>query len=146
MNLVEVPSFEANSQFNQTWWTKPSSAKTGAQYELVDSGQPVARVEANDGALEYPELWGLARDDRYLEIKFIEVANNHLGLGHGRAILSLLSQRYPGRRLAAAASEGAEGFYGHLGWTRHEHVEEEFDDDGEPFGHYHPLYVAPLWW
>lgn len=72
-----------------------------------------------------------------LEIQLIEVRGDLRCKGIGRKIVGALASKYPDRRLVAF-SEGADGFWASLDWSRHLHR-----TDREPNPRYRPLYVQP---
>ncbi|QOC89675.1 N-acetyltransferase [Micromonospora craniellae] len=129
---------EAGLGFNNLWWygspVYPHSKSVFLR--VVENNNEVARVHLDneveiDHYADVPPLGATA-----LEIQFIEVHDDHRGCGIGRAVIGLLHNRYPDRRLVAF-SEGADGFWSSLGWRRHLHA------DPEEASFFRPLFIQP---
>lgn len=129
---------EAGLGFNNQWWYNgpvyPHSKSVFLR--VLENNNEVARVHLDnevgiDHYANVPPLGATA-----LEIQFIEVHNHHRGRGIGHAVVDLLHNRYPGRRLVAF-SEGADGFWSSLGWRRHLHA------DPEEVRFSRPLFIQP---
>lgn len=129
---------EAGRGFNDRWWCNdpvyPGSKSIFLRF--LENENEVARVEL-DNEVEinhYADVPPFGATG--LEIQFIEVHGDHRGLGIGHAVIDLLHNRYPDRRLVAF-SEGADGFWSSLGWRRHLHA------DPEEAPYYRPLFIQP---
>ncbi|WP_327039998.1 hypothetical protein OG400_18830 [Micromonospora ureilytica] len=129
---------EAGLGFNSQWWYRspvyPHSKSVFLR--VLENNNEVARVHLDnevgiDHYAEVPPLGATA-----LEIQFIEVHDDHRGRGIGHAVIDLLHNRYPDRRLVAF-SEGADGFWSSLGWRRHLHA------DPEEASYFRPLFIQP---
>ncbi|MFY1659424.1 GNAT family N-acetyltransferase [Micromonospora sp. WMMD1274] len=130
---------EAGLGFNNQWWydgpVYPHSKSIFLR--VLENNNEVARVHLDNevGTIDHyadvPPLGATA-----LEIQFIEVHDDHRGRGIGHAVIDLLHNRYPDRRLVAF-SEGADGFWSSLGWRRHLHA----DPEEAPFRR--PLFIQP---
>lgn len=70
----------------------------------------------------------------YAVIHFFEVSEDHRLKGYGTEAVQLIADRYADTPLVAF-SEGADHFWGSLGWARYEH-------ETEP-EHSRPMYMGP---
>lgn len=129
---------EAGLGFNHLWWhNRPVYPSSNSLFlRVLQNNCEVARVHLKNGFtidhyVDVPPLGAAA-----LEIQFIEVHTDHRGCGLGRAVIRLLRNRYPERRLVAL-SGNADGFWSSLGWRRHLHP------DPEDAPRYPPLFIQP---
>lgn len=129
---------EAGRGFTHGWWygrpVYPNSSRRFLHAYL--DGDEVARVELDervsiDHYADVPDIEAMA-----LEIQFIEVHAEHRLAGIGHAVVELLANQNPDRRLVAF-SDGADGFWASLGWRRHLHA------DPDEARYYRPLFIAP---
>jgi hypothetical protein len=129
---------EAGLGFNNQWWYRRLVYRHSKSIFLrvLENNDEVARVHLDnevgiDHYADVPPLGATA-----LEIQFIEVHNNPRGRGIGHAVIELLHNRYPDRRLVAF-SEGADGFWSSLGWRRHLHA------NPKEASYFRPLFIQP---
>jgi GNAT superfamily N-acetyltransferase len=129
---------EAGRGFNHQWWySHPVYPDSRSIFlRVLENDTEVARVHLADEVdishyADVPPLGATA-----LKIHLIEVHDDHRGRGIGRAVIDLLHNRYPDRRLVAF-SEGADGFWSSLGWRRHLHA------DPEEALNFQPLFIQP---
>lgn len=134
----EWQPYAEDSNFTRHWWHRLWDL--GDRYSLwsaSQSGVEVARVEL-DQEVSYnhydrvPDL-----GPGVLEIDFFEVSATMRARGIGRAVLHLITERFPDKRLVAF-SEEADGFWSSLGWKRYDHP--------RGFPAYRPFFVAPERW
>ncbi|GAA1765299.1 hypothetical protein [Luedemannella helvata] len=129
---------EAGLGFTHQWWYNNPihPGFRGVFLRVLENDIEVARVELDnevriDHYADVPSLGATA-----LEIQFIEVHSDHRRRGIGHAVIDLLRNRYPGRRLVAF-SEGVDGFWSSLGWRRHLHA------NPEDAPYFRPLFIQP---
>jgi GNAT superfamily N-acetyltransferase len=129
---------EAGLGFNDRWWYNdpvyPGSKDVFLRF--LEHNTEVARVQLGneveiDHYADVPSLGPAA-----LAIHLIEVHDDHRCRGIGHAVIDLLQNRYPDRRLVAF-SEGADGFWSSLGWRRYLHA------DPEMAPRCRPLFIQP---
>lgn len=102
---------EAGIGFDDRWWySRPVHPDESQSIFLrfLENDDEVARVELDeevsiDHYADVPSLGATA-----LEIQLIEVHSAHRGRGIGRAVIALLHERYPDRRLVAFSEEADE--------------------------------------
>lgn len=129
---------EAGLGFTRQWWygnpVYPGSQSTFLR--VMHKDMEVARVHLDD-EVDFGHYAGVPRlGAAALDIQFIEVRDAHRLRGIGRTAIQLLQSRYPDRRLVAF-SEGADGFWSSLGWSRHVHADPDWAQ------HYRPLFIQP---
>lgn len=128
--------FPTHDGFTSDWWS--GFAFDGSTYlRVLMDNEEVARIHLDDEMEVDDYLDVPVSSSPFLEIQFIEVHADHRRRGVATAAVTLLNEHFPGRPLAAF-SEGADDFWTSLGWTRHQHR----DDDGVAPPH-RPLYVQP---
>ncbi len=129
---------EAGNGFNLDWWHNgpvyPDARSTFLR--IVDEVTEVCRVHLSHSAsidhyADVPVFGATC-----LEIAFIEVRAGLRRRGIGGAVIELLAERYSDRRMVAF-SEGADGFWAGLGWSRHLPA----DPEDVPF--FRPLFIQP---
>lgn len=137
IHLEVVGGFQEHDGFTQQWWDHHSRyfLDNRVFLEAIHDGGVVARVELDQKVDPGHYVGAPPLGDYLLEIQFIEVHAAHRLRGLGTAVVEALARDYPSRRLVAF-SEGADGFWASLGWTRHLHR-----SDREPSPRYRPLYV-----
>lgn len=117
---------EAGLGFTQDWWANspvyPDS--TSRFLRAFENASEVARIELDDEVhidhyTDVPDLRGTA-----LEIQLIEVHSEHRLRGIGSSLVRIIQGLFPARRLVAF-SEGADGFWSSLRWSRHLHADPE---------------------
>lgn len=129
---------EAGLGFTDTWWYRgPVYLYSKSTFlRAVENNNEVARVHLDDEVeidhyAGVPHLGGTA-----LQIQFIEVHADHRLRGIGHAVIDLLHESHPDRRLVAY-SEGADGFWSSLGWSQHLYA------DPEMASRCQPLFIQP---
>ena len=102
------------------------------------SGEHVGRVRLDwDFPIDvYPSAQA-AHIRPVLEIQYLEVHKALRCAGAGTKLIERMQVAFPDRQLMAL-SEGADGFWASLAWSRHRHEEDDGSTD-----HYQPLYLAP---
>lgn len=132
---------DAHGGFEPRWWGGPIWNVPERTLFLVlrtTSGEEVARARLDwDFPIDvYPSARALhARP--VLEIQYLEVHSAFRRAGVGRNLIERTQAAFPDSQLMAL-SEGADGFWASLGWSRHRHEEDDGSTD-----HYQPLYLAP---
>lgn len=131
---------EAGDGFNLDWWHNgpvyPDSESSFLR--IVDGATEVCRVRLGHSVSidHYANVPVLGTTG--LEVGLIEVRAGLRCRGIGGAVVDLLAGRYPDRRMAAF-SEGADGFWAGLGWSRH------LPSEPEDIPFYRPLFIQPGW-
>lgn len=134
-------ALDAHGGFEPRWWGGPIWNVPERTLFLVlrtTSGEEVARARLDwDFPIDvYPSARALhARP--VLEIQYLEVHSAFRCAGVGRNLIERTQAAFPDSQLMAL-SEGADGFWASLGWSRHRHEEDDGSTD-----HYQPLYLAP---
>ncbi|SHG13316.1 hypothetical protein SAMN05443575_1462 [Jatrophihabitans endophyticus] len=127
--------FAPNDEFNGDWWDSPPYLFDDPHFVRADGdGVEVARIELDHDFRGSKHVGAPDLGDAALEIQFMEVAKSYRRKGIGAAVIAILAEQYPDRRLLAL-SEEADGFWASLGWDR-------FDFSDGPH-HYRPLFIQP---
>lgn len=116
--------FPESAEFDDRWWTglarRPERCRW---YSGLNRGAEVARAQIDLSSSISEAFRGVVSPKAgFVEIVFLEVAGRGRGAGFGRALVGELVDLYPDRSFAAF-SEGADRFWGSLGWVRYEHEE-----------------------
>lgn len=127
--------FSASDDFTDGWWDDTIYGFEPCQhfYSFYYSQHEVARVEVEIQDVLSEEYEPPEHPAPYAVIHFFEVSEDHRRKGYGTEAVQLITDRYEAMPLVAF-SEGADDFWGSLGWARHQHkVEPE---------HSRPMYVS----
>lgn len=130
-----MPQFDPGVAYeNGHWWDEVRYLEDDPWFvQVLENGVEVARVElVEDGGVNTTYVGVPVIGDERLMIQLIEVAAAARGRKIGKQVVRGLEERHPDRRLFAY-SEGADGFWGSLGWDR-------FTD---PAKRSRPLYIQP---
>jgi GNAT superfamily N-acetyltransferase len=126
--------FPSDPRFELDWWDRRTSFPPDGIWVAAAVGDTeVIRVELDESCQPDDYLDTASLGGRPLEIQFLEVAKDSRLQGLGTAMVHAIADRFPNRVLMAF-SEGADGFWESLGWSRVDHPE------GWP---YQPLFVQP---
>jgi GNAT superfamily N-acetyltransferase len=129
-----MPPFdEAVDYANPHWWNPLLYDTEHPWYvQVLEARTEVARVELKEDVdIEHYANVPAIGSER-LEIAFIEVAASECGRGIGTQVVRALERRHRDRRLLAY-SEGADRFWGELGWKPFHH----------PDGDWRTLFIQP---
>lgn len=127
--------FSESDDFTDGWWDDIIYGFEPSQhfYSVFDGQHEVARVEVEIQDVLNPEYELPRHQGQYAVIHFFEVSEDHRRRGRGTDAVQLIADLYEGTPLVAF-SEGADGFWGSLGWGRYEHKTEP--------EHSRPMYVG----
>lgn len=127
--------FSQSDDFTDGWWddTIYGFEPTQHFYSFYEGPHEVARVEIEvqdslNEEYELPDSPG-----PYAVTHSFEVSEDHRRKGYGTEAVQLIADRYEAMPLVAF-SEGADDFWGSLGWARYEHKTEP--------EHSRPMYVS----
>lgn len=132
---VVYKPFSESDDFTDVWWEDTIYGFEPSQhfYSVYEGQHEVARVEVEIQDILNEEHELPAHPGPYAVIHFFEVSEDHRRKGHGTHAVQLIAGRYEDMPLVAF-SEGADDFWGSLGWARYEHrIEPE---------HSRPMYVS----
>ncbi|WP_064689452.1 hypothetical protein [Rhodococcus qingshengii] len=129
-----MPFASSGAYEHPHWWNRVPYAAADPWYvQVLEAGIEVGRVQLDQKVhIEHYANVPAIGSER-LEIQLIEVAAAARGRGVGTRVVRGLAERHPDRRLVAY-SEGADGFWASLGWSR-------FDN---PDGRYRALFIQPV--
>jgi len=136
-SAVQHVPFPTDGDFVERWWrlNVTDFSRPGKWYSAMIDGHEMARVQLRIDSAIGASFPTAPRPPRgFLQIVYIEVANHHLGLGIGPAVIAAISAAHPHNLLAAHSS--ADGFWAEkMRWEAHAHVD----------GGRHPslLFVSP---
>lgn len=128
--------FEPHVDFNDDWWSRGYRlfGKPSLFVECTSGDSVVARVELDEGVFASEHVGAPVLGPEALRIQLFEVAQSWRRHGIGTEVVQLLVDEFQSRRLFAL-SEGADEFWGSLGWLRF--------DGGDPPFMLQPLFVGP---
>lgn len=128
--------FSESDDFTDGWWddTIYGFEPTQHFYSFYEGQYEVARVEVEVQDILNAEYELPDSPSPYAVIHFFEVSEDPRRKGYGTEAVQLIADRYEAMPLVAF-SEGADDFWGSLGWARCVHRTEPDD--------YRPMYVGP---
>jgi GNAT superfamily N-acetyltransferase len=115
-----MPAFDPEVAYEHShWWDEVRYLEDDPWFvQVLEGGVEVARVELVEGGGLNTTYAGVpVIGDERLMIHLIEVATAARRRGIGTRVVRGLAARHPDRRLFAY-SEGADDFWGSLGWER----------------------------
>lgn len=118
--------FSASDDYTDGWWDDTIYGFEPSQhfYSFYDGQHEVARVEIEVQDVLNEEYELPAHPGPYAVIQFFEVSEDNRRKGYGTGAVQLIAERYEAMPLVVAFSEGADEFWGSLGWARYEHKTE----------------------
>ncbi len=129
------PFGDVHDGFTRHWWTRADHGSGRYSHHRVWlDGAEVARYEL-DHEPDVAHYDPVFAQMPLLEVEFVEVHDQHRGRGIGAELVRKIASRHPDRQLFAL-SEGADGFWAGLGWSRHDHP-------GDRPEWHRPLFLAP---
>lgn len=114
--------FAASDEFTDSWW-EPMDLDMASEhcFAAVVGDREIARILALERATgPDPDEWAIPVFGKTIQIELFEVARSARRSGFGTAVIEQLSSRYEGTWLMAF-SEGADDFWGSLGWVCYRH-------------------------
>ena len=138
-NSLYETGYAESPEFTAAWWIHivRGASSTRCWFSVVRAGKEVARLEIDEKRTVNPDFEGAPEvAEGFLEIAFFEVAASERLAGIGTAVIRTVEHEFSDRHLAAY-SEGADGFWASLGWTRYVHATDSHL--------YRPLYIRDPW-
>ena len=134
-DAVIYKPFSTSDDFTDGWWDDTIYGFEPSQhfYSFYEGQHEVARVEVEIQDILNEEYELPAHPGPYAVIHFFEVSEDHRRKAFGTEAVQLVADRYEALPLVAF-SEGADHFWGFLGWARYEHRTEQ--------DHSRPMYVS----